>query len=177
MNWYVIYTRSRFEKKTEDLLIEKGFEAYCPKRTIVKQWSDRKKQVVEPLFRSYIFVKINESQKYDVLNTSGVVKFVNFKGEMAQVREEEIDRIKALLNEYDHESIKIESLEPNQLVTIASGAFMDQEGIVLKSKGHKSVIYLIELGLKIEVDHEKNIIKKSTNIRNNRTLEQQTTLE
>ncbi len=162
MNWYVIYTKSRFEKKTELLLLEKGIEAYCPKREVSKQWSDRKKLVVEPLFRSYVFVKINQIQKYDVLNTDGVVTFIGYKGgQMATMRESEIERIKAMLNEYDHQNIKIKTFEPNELVTISSGAFMDFQGRVIDHKGHKTTLYLEQLGLKIEIDLEKNILEKN----------------
>lgn len=170
MNWYVIYTKSRFEKKTEQLLLEKGIEAYCPKREVSKQWSDRKKLVVEPLFRSYVFVKIKESQKYDVLNTHGVVTFIGYKGGlMATMRESEIDRIKAMLNEYDHQNIKVKSFEPNDLVTISSGAFMDFQGRVIDHKGHKATLYLEQLGLKIEIDLDRNILQKNTILGNQPT--------
>jgi len=169
MSWYVIYTKSRYEKKVEALLLEKGFTAYCPKRTVARQWSDRIKMVVEPLFRSYVFVQMDLHQKYDILNTQGVVKFVNFKGEMAEIRDEEIDRIKALLGEFDHADIEIDSYQANDSVTIGSGPFMDNEGIVMEIKGHKTILYLAALGIKIEVDQEKNILKKNTN-QNNRIL-------
>lgn len=160
MNWYVIYTRSRFEKKVEEDLNKNNIEAYCPKRWVEKQWSDRKKMVEEPLFRSYVFVKMMEHQKYDILNTNGVVKFVQFKGDLAKIREEEIDHIKAILNQYDHNQLLIDQLEVNQMVTIGSGAFIDRQGRVLESKGNKIVILLEELGIRIEVDQGKNILQK-----------------
>ena len=81
MKWYVVYTRSRFEKKVESTLLERNFEAYCPKITRRKKWSDRYKNVAEPLFKSYVFVKIDPKQKYEVLEDAGIVKFVNFKGQ------------------------------------------------------------------------------------------------
>ena len=34
----------------------KGIESYLPLKKVLKQWSDRKKWVEEPLFRSYIFI-------------------------------------------------------------------------------------------------------------------------
>lgn len=161
MNWYVLYTRSRFEKKVEEDLNKNNIEAYCPKRWVEKQWSDRKKMVEEPLFRSYVFVKMLEHQKYDILNTNGVVKFIHFKGDLAKIREEEIDRIKAILNQFDHNHLRIDHLESNQMVTIASGAFIDRHGRVLETKGNKTIILLEELGLRIEVDQIKNILQKN----------------
>jgi transcription antitermination factor NusG len=79
---------------------------------------------------------------------------------MAKIREEEMDRIKAILNQYDHSQLLVDHLEPNQMVTIASGVFIDRQGRVLESKGNKTIILLEELGIRIEIDHGKNILHK-----------------
>ena len=59
-NWHVLYTKPRHEIKTLERLAQNGFEVYCPMKTTLKQWSDRKKKVSEPLLPSYIFIKITE---------------------------------------------------------------------------------------------------------------------
>ncbi|MBL0358846.1 MAG: UpxY family transcription antiterminator [Chitinophagaceae bacterium] len=61
-----MYTKPRWEKKVACLLDEKGIENYCPLNKVVKQWSDRKKVVLEPVFKSYVFVKILEDKKWDL---------------------------------------------------------------------------------------------------------------
>jgi len=71
--WYAVYTKSRTEKKLTGRLNEKGIESYLPLRKTLKQWSDRKKIVEEPLISSYVFVNIQNSRYYDVLNTQGAV--------------------------------------------------------------------------------------------------------
>ena len=53
--WHALYVRSRMEKKVLSQLEESGYKAYLPLITQVKQWSDRKKKVEEPLFKSYVF--------------------------------------------------------------------------------------------------------------------------
>ena len=60
MNWYVIYTKSRYEKAVSEKLALSGIEVYCPLLKRKKLWSDRWKWVEEPLFRSYCFVHIEE---------------------------------------------------------------------------------------------------------------------
>ena len=50
-NWYAVYTLPRWEKKIARLLEEKGYEVYCPLNRVQRQWSDRKKTVLEPLFK------------------------------------------------------------------------------------------------------------------------------
>ena len=66
MNWYVLYTKSRNEKLVAERLKEIGIETYCPVLKKVKQWSDRKKVVEEPLFKSYVFVRLEEHNRKDV---------------------------------------------------------------------------------------------------------------
>ena len=58
--WHVIYTKSKWEKKVEGLLLKSGIESWCPVQKKERQWSDRKKIIEEPLFRSYVFVKIEK---------------------------------------------------------------------------------------------------------------------
>lgn len=160
MKWYVVYTRSRFEKKVESTLLERNFEAYCPKITRRKKWSDRYKNVAEPLFKSYVFVKIDPKQKYEVLEDAGIVKFVNFKGEMAEVPERDINRLKAMLGHYDHEKIRVEGIQMEDKVIIRSGAFIDQEGKVLHVSGKNVILYMEELDLKIIIDQDNNRLEK-----------------
>jgi transcription antitermination factor NusG len=65
-NWYALYTKPRWEKKIHKLLQQKGIESYCPLNKVRRKWSDRIKVVEEPLFKSYIFVRVEESLKTEV---------------------------------------------------------------------------------------------------------------
>ena len=58
--WHVIYTKSKWEKKVDELLMQKGFESWCPVQKQERQWSDRKKIIETPLFRSYVFIKASK---------------------------------------------------------------------------------------------------------------------
>ena len=51
--WFAIYVKSRNEKKVFKTLDDIGIESFLPLITRMKQWSDRRKKVEEPLFRSY----------------------------------------------------------------------------------------------------------------------------
>ena len=96
--WRAFYTRPRTEKKVANRLERAGIEVCLPLRTVLRQWSDRKKQAQEPLFPSYLFALVDERQRLDVLATDGVVKTVSFGGELAVVREETIRDLRALAN-------------------------------------------------------------------------------
>jgi Transcription termination factor nusG len=64
--WFVLYTKPRWEKKIHQLLDAKEIENYCPLNKVSKKWSDRMKIVEEPLFKSYVFVKVSEEEQTKV---------------------------------------------------------------------------------------------------------------
>jgi len=59
-NWYALYTKPRHELKAKSQLSSVSIEYYLPTITVTKQWSDRKKKIEEPVFKGYIFIKVNE---------------------------------------------------------------------------------------------------------------------
>ena len=83
--WYPVYTNPRAEKKAQTALQNKGILTYLPLRRQQKQWSDRKKWVEEPLFKSYIFVYITEQEQTEVLMTKGIARFIYFGNKVASM--------------------------------------------------------------------------------------------
>ena len=141
--WLAIYTRPRWEKKVNQLLIEKGVESYCPLNKVRRKWSDRVKVVEEPLFKSYVFVKVNDEDRTAVRMTNGVINFVYWNSKPALIKEKEINAIKRFLDEYENVEVKPMDLKVNQRVKITTGPLMDQEGSVLDLR-HKMVKVAID---------------------------------
>ncbi|HVX26897.1 MAG TPA: UpxY family transcription antiterminator, partial [Parafilimonas sp.] len=77
-SWYAVYTKPRWEKKVNSKLLNKGIESWCPVQKLQRQWSDRKKIIEDPLFKSYVFVHISDAEKSKVLNTEGIIQFVYY---------------------------------------------------------------------------------------------------
>jgi len=97
--WYAIFVRTKYEKKVHSALLNKGIESSLPLKTVIRQWSDRKKKVQLPMFRGYIFGKINLNiDKLNVLQTPGVVKFIHFNNQIPSIPEEEIFWLDTLLS-------------------------------------------------------------------------------
>jgi transcription antitermination factor NusG len=130
--WLAIYSRPRWEKKVAQLLTEKGLECYCPLNKVRRKWSDRMKTVEEPLFKSYVFVRVNDEDRTAVRMTPGVINFVYWDGKPALIKEKEINAIKQFLNEYENVEVRQIEVEPNQRVKITRGPLMDQEGKVME---------------------------------------------
>ena len=84
-HWYALYTRPRVEKRVASILEEKEIRAFLPTRSVMRQWSDRKKVVEEPLFPSYVFVFADLAERYCSLQSTGVVRMVQFNGKPARI--------------------------------------------------------------------------------------------
>ncbi len=141
--WLAIYTRPRWEKKVNQLLIEKGVESYCPLNKVRRKWSDRVKVVEEPLFKSYVFVKVSDDDRTAVRMTPGAINFVYWLGKPAVIKEKEIAAIKRFLGEYENVEARPVVLKLNQRVRVTNGTLMDQEGKVLDIR-HKTVKIAID---------------------------------
>src|SRR5436305_5342815 len=102
LRWYAKYTHPRWKKKVNGVLLQKGIESYCPLNKVRRKWSDRIKTIEEPLFKSYVFVKVEEEERASIRMTSGVVNFVYWNGKPAIIKEKEIQTIRRFLDEYEN---------------------------------------------------------------------------
>jgi transcriptional antiterminator RfaH len=142
--WYAVYTKSRTEKKLSDRLNEKGIEAYVPLRRTLKQWSDRKKFVTEPVISSYVFVKVSPGSYYEVLNTPGAVRYIWFGGKPAAIPERQIDSLKLLSSSGAEIECLPGNITPGTPVKVISGPLRGLEGEMLSHLGKNKVLVRID---------------------------------
>ena len=157
--WYAVHTRPRWEKKIATQLAKKGIEVYCPLNRVQRQWSDRKKIILEPLFSSYIFVCLSDFEHLPVVSTDGVISFVYWLKKPAIIRDEEIEAIRRFMNDY--ESVKLEKTQVNvnDRVRIIGGPLMEREGNIVEIK-HKTVrVQLPSLGYTLTATIEKSNVE------------------
>ena len=157
-NWRAVYTKSRSEKRVADELYEMGIEVYCPLVVTVKQWSDRKKKVKEPLFRSYVFVNIAETDIRDIYDCRNVIGYVNWLGKPAVIQDKEISAIKDFLSEVSLNETKTLEFEHLQNVRIHNGPLSGKEGKYLYKKGNKVVLELESMGLMVKAELHHSFI-------------------
>lgn len=145
-HWYALYVKSRAEKKVLAQLEDQGVEAFLPLVTRIKQWSDRKKKVEEPLFRSYVFVHSTDKEHYSILNVYGVVKFVTFEHKAVVVPDNQIIAIKRYIDDFEEEenNLKNTELKEGQMVRIIAGPMMGLTGRLKSLKNKKHLIVFIE---------------------------------
>ncbi|MFT3980989.1 MAG: UpxY family transcription antiterminator [Ferruginibacter sp.] len=147
--WYVVYTRPRWEKKVASLLLQKSIAHYCPLNKVNRQWSDRKKVVLEPLFKGYVFVQMEEKNKWDVRQVDGVLNYVYWLGKPAVVKEEEINTIKKFLQEFNDVEVIHTMPEINDDVLVKQGIMMNYKGIVMEVRGNKAIVKVESMGVQL----------------------------
>ena len=152
LNWYPVYVRYRSEKKVVLELERKGIKTFLPLKKVLKQWSDRKKIVEEPIIPSYIFVHITHQQIQEVLMTHGVVKFIYFSGSIATMHPKQMEDFQLLLAlEADLELIS-HPLEEGTQVIIKAGPFKGIRAEVVTINSKKNIILSFKkLGYSIEI--------------------------
>ena len=147
LNWFVLYTAARAEKKVEARLREMSVETYLPIHRIRRKWSDRMKVVDLPLFNSYVFVRCPEHQLRKLLLVYGVTRIVYYLQRPAVVRDEEIEAVKEFLRIAEGKEVIYEG----DSVEIVGGALREKKGKVLKVDKNRVTLFLEELGAKIYV--------------------------
>jgi transcription antitermination factor NusG len=161
LRWYALYVRSRSEKKVSELLDAKQIENYCPIQRIERNWSDRKKIILEPLFKSYVLVRLAPKAHIPVLQTDGVIGFVTFQGKPAVIRDEEIDIVKQFLQDYEHIQVERIDVNVNDEVTITHGPLMQQTGQVMEVNNRMVKVMLPSLGFALVAIDKSNLSKGS----------------
>lgn len=155
-NWYAVYVRSRHESKVHALLQSKGIEVFLPVVEKLRQWKDRKKRVLFPLFHGYLFVKLPDDRMcfINVLNTHGVVKILGDSSGYQPVPEEQVASIYKMV----HSQIAIDEhpyLKEGQKVKIIDGPLSGVQGILVsKNKEHHVVVSvdILQKGVAVKVD-------------------------
>ena len=156
MNWYVVYTKPKWEKKVAERLNEIGVTAYCPLITKIKQWSDRKKKIQIPLFNSYIFVKVNEKERNLIFEIPGAIRYLFWLGKPAIVKEEEIKAIQHWLCAPDTFEVMVDKWQKGDKIVLESGPFVKQSAIVQEVKHNHYILVLESLGCVLKVEKRIN---------------------
>lgn len=174
-SWYLLYTNPRAEKKVGLELQKRGFEIFLPLQKTQKQWSDRKKWIEEPLFKSYIFIFTELERSYfEILNIHGVVKFINFEKSPVIVDPREIELVKLLLGNIENIEVitkdLLVSLNPGDEMEVVAGPLKGNSGKLVNRKGNG--VLLIELSsiqqnLLVSIPKEYLKISKMANLVSN----------
>jgi transcription elongation factor/antiterminator RfaH len=154
-DWYVVYTKSKFENVVFDGFSKKNLEAFLPKMSVLSKRRDRRKMLNSPIFPGYVFVKsnMNANEHIEILKTVGVVNLIkNHKGPVC-VDEESINSLKIMVSEKSENLLTGSSFSKGAKVRVIYGPFKGVTGTFINMKGRERVIVNFEtLGQFVSVD-------------------------
>jgi transcription antitermination factor NusG len=142
--WFALYTKPRQEFKAESQLRQIEVVHYIPTITEVRQWSDRKKAITEPLIRGYVFINASEKERLASLELPSIVRCVTERGKPAIIPSNQIDNLKRFIKENIHYEI-FANIVKGSKIKITNGPFKDVEGIVVEEPTGKTLAVTIDL--------------------------------
>lgn len=137
--WYALYTKARHEKFVESQFLGKGIEAFTPKTTLRKRWSDRIKFIEEPIFKSYCFAKFALRDRTEIVSQEGVVSIVHFKKQYIPVEESVINSLKVLVEK----KLQLDPcpyLKVGDKVMIKRGPLRGVEGYIVEKRNKNTTL-------------------------------------
>ena len=143
-NWFALYTKPQHEFKAKGELEQLSIQNYLPIVTKIKQWSDRKKKIDEPLLKGYIFIYADEKERLNSLENRCVIKCVSDHGRPAKIPEWQITNLKNMLS-HKGEFMVLERLVKGLKVEIVEGPFKGVQGVVQQAATHNQLAVSIDL--------------------------------
>ena len=128
--WYALQVKSRLSSIASACLRGKGYEEFLPLYRSPRRWSDRVKQIDQPLFPGYLFCRFDPHDRMvPVLSTPGVIGIVGAGKTPIPVPEEEIQAVRRVLSS-GLAALPSPFLSVGSRIYIESGPLAGLEGIV-----------------------------------------------
>ena len=158
--WIVAYTKPRHEKSVANELKLKGYKIYLPLVKKRKQWSDRKKWVAFPLFKSYIFIKTELNNTLSIMQTPGIIKIIKFGGSIAIVNSSSLKSIKLMLDGGYNPKITDYFIKGDNVV-VKEGPLNGIQGEVVRIDGNDRLIIRIDsIKHSLSIKIKRSFLKK-----------------
>lgn len=163
MNWYVAFTKTRFENRVTKQLSLNGIDSFFPLTTEIRQWSDRKKKIQVPLFPNYVFLRTVRDKVYELSRIDGLVKLLSDdKKNPLIVDENEIFTIKSALAKKPE--VTSADIEIGDFVEVIDGPMTGVRGLYSEKNGsHKITIHLTSIDKFIRVKIDTQDVRRITN--------------
>lgn len=128
--WRAYYTKPRHEIKTLNRIIEAGLEGFCPLIKTKVRWSDRWKKVTKTAMPGYVFAKVNEEERVQLLQDESIFRSVMWNKKLVALTDDEIELMQLVLD--NAEVAQIDSLSEGDLVTVQRGPMTGHNGVVVQ---------------------------------------------
>lgn len=154
VSWYALQVRSRKENYIASQITGQGYECLLPTYKSVRKWSDRVKELEQPLFPGYLFCRFDFQDRRPLITTPGVLQIVGSGRVAVPVPDEEIRSLQLALSSTQSKQ-PWPYLEVGQRVRVNYGSLAGLEGILVNLKGNHRVVLsiaLLQRSVAMEVD-------------------------
>lgn len=145
--WYVVHAKARQERLAAEQLRRQHYHVYLPLLRTPKRRRGHWRDVIEPLFPGYLFIRVDLhlQNTAPIRSTYGVIGLVRFGGETRPVPGNLVECL--LSAETDPQgAIRQEHLfQSGDRVEIASGPLAGLKGIFLAASGQERAQLLLDL--------------------------------
>jgi len=154
VQWHALYTRHQHENVVAQNLLGKGFDVFLPQYRALHRWKDRRKELLLPLFPSYVFIRGGLDRMLNIVTTPGVHSLISWSGRPADIPAEEIDAVRRMVESH----LQVEPhpfLKCGDWVRIKCGPLEGIEGILLrKTRGYRLVlsVEMLSKSAAVEID-------------------------
>lgn len=157
-NWYVAYTIPNRERKIHLELQKQNIRAYLPMQRVIRQWSDRKKELKTPMFPSYVFINTTEKIRPALYGIQGILKFVAFNGKPVIISDDEISQIM----QFENALLTVDrNLIRGDNVIVTNGPFTGLKGNLFCKRGKERFeIILKSISQSLHLEVPANYLRK-----------------
>jgi transcription termination/antitermination protein NusG len=153
--WFAMRVRTNHEKTFSKALEFRGLNFFLPTYQRVRAWSDRMKQLYQPLFPGYVFCHLNPQERVPALLAPGAMSFVGIGANPIPIPEPEIESLKTLISSFQVRPWPF--LQLGQKVRIEKGPLAGVEGVIEAFRnGYRIVVSIGLLQRSVAAELEGN---------------------
>ena len=152
--WFALQVWTRKERLVSNHLEGQGYECFLPLYKSRRGWSDRVKELDQPLFPGYLFCRFDFQNRRPLVVTPGVIRIVGLGKKAMPVEDHEIEAIQLALAS-GLPSQPWPYLEVGERVRVHYGSLSGLEGILTSFKGTHRVVLsvsMLQRSVAMEVD-------------------------
>lgn len=164
--WFSVWTKPKHEHiAAAGLRRNLGLEVFLPQLQFRKVTRNGWREVTEPLFPGYLFVRCQVAEKTnEIQSANGVKRLVQFGGKIPSIPDGIIEELQKYF-ETDNLVAVEESLLPGDEVSVAEGAFAGMSALVLRAlPARQRVQILLEIlgrPTTVEVGRHLLVVKRN----------------
>jgi len=152
--WYALQVWSRKESNVSAHLQGLGYECFLPTYKARRQWSDRVKELEQPLFPGYLFSRFDFQNRRQLVMAPGMIQIVGNGKTPLPVADDEIEKLQIAVAS-EHARQPWPYIQVGEQVRVNHGSLRGVEGILINMKGSHRVVLsvsLLQRSVAVEVD-------------------------